>query len=165
VPRKIRVRLLATGLAVICLIVGYVVGVVVKERSTEKSRLDADGPYNALFNVSKEGELGFWIYSVHGNCPDLRVRDQNPLVMIASPAFSGQGRVELPQLSTCIEVRVQDDFRAQVITCAEAVIDVKATSDTREKTGSYSVKLTDGRQRSGKFHGVQCAPKPPPSTR
>jgi hypothetical protein len=150
---RTKLRLFATGFLVILVIVGFVVGVVVKESTSKK----ADDPYNALFNFSPSGELGFWIYSYRGSCPDLRLVDPRPLVLIASPAYMGQGRIELAQLSVCMEIGLAGGS-AQTTRCIDGFVEVSPTTNARERSGSYSVTLADGRKRSGEFRGVLCEP-------
>jgi hypothetical protein len=164
--RTILVKLLVTSLAIICVGVGFIVGVVVKERtSQEKFNTVPSGAYNALFNVSPAGEIGFWIYSVRGSCPDLRTKDRRPLVLVASASYRGQGRIEFSELSACVELHMEGKREPQTVRCIDGFLNVIGTPNERERSGSYSVTFADGSQRSGDFLGIFCEPDAARSTR
>jgi len=148
------VTLLTTAAAVICVIAGFMVGVFMKERDRSKPA----GNYNALFNVSPSGEIGFWIYSERGGCPDLRARDRKPLVFVTPSAHGGPGRIEVRELRTCMELRLGSGGEPQMIRCVDGFLAIGSLENASERSGSYSVLFADGGQRSGEFRAVMCEP-------
>ena len=147
--KKKLLKILASGLGVIFVIAGFIVGVVLKER--------ASSPYNALFNVGSAGEIGFWIYSLRGNCPSLRSMDKNPIVLITLPSYSGHGRVDVKSLRTCMELQVENPRNPRTLPCKDGFLSVDNHGDSKERSGSFSVTLADGRVRSGEFVAGVCA--------
>lgn len=141
---------LLTALAVLLVVVGYVVGVVVKESGGV-----GDGTYNALFNVNQRGEIGFWLYSTQGGCPDLRSKDSRPLVAIVTSQAT-PSRIEVSSLGTCAEFRMHVRPTPEIVRCAEGFIDIQRAPNSRERGGSYSVTLADGSTRSGEFLAAYC---------
>jgi hypothetical protein len=158
-------KILITGLAVACLVVGFIFGVVVKERTIQDANDVSVGPYNALFNVSPAGEVGLWIYSVNGECPDLRLKDRNPLVIVVSASKRGDPRIGFSELAACTELRLEGVRTPGAVSCIAGFIQFHDTPDKKVKRGSYAMTLSDGAQRSGDFLGTYCEPEVVGSTR
>jgi len=146
------VKIFVTGVAVLCVIAGFAGGVYLKERN----RKNASESFNALFNVSKSGEIGYWIYSVQGGCPSLRALDLEPLVFVALPSQSPQSKLDLSQLKACIAFRKEGSGDPKPVRCVEGFVSFAAVGDANERGGSYSVKLADGREKSGEFRAAFC---------
>lgn len=163
--KNVLTKILITGLAVVCVVVGFGLGVLVKEWAKQDSKDVSDSPYNALFNVSPTGETGFWIYSVRGGCPDLRAKDRKPLVVVVSASNSDDGRIGLSGLAACTELRLEGAGGPQTVSCAAGFIQLNKTSNGKDKSGSYSITLSDGTQRSGDFLGTYCEPETAGSSR
>jgi hypothetical protein len=134
------------------LIVGIVAGLITRVIVNKSGE-----SFNALFNQSSTGELGVWIYAENGGCPDLRKKDVRPLVVVMPSTYRGEGKVSARELKTCMELDVNDGTRPLVTNCSEGHVVIEPAARTAERTGSYSVVLADGRQRTGDFRATFCA--------
>ena len=145
---KTLLKFFVTALGVVCLIAGFVLGVMVKERTSNQ--------YNALFNIGPAGEIGFWIYATHGNCPGLRSMDKAPLVLITPASYSGHGRLDVKALKTCMELQVENRSNSRTLSCKAGFLTVDDHAGKKERRGSFSITLADGRVRTGDIVAGFC---------
>jgi hypothetical protein len=114
--------------------------------------LGDDTTINALWNDSgTKGEIGFWIYPVFGQCPDLRTKAK-PLVFspkVRRPEHS------VAELRYCFQFPERPEM--PLVQCKSGA--VKLTQDEKSKRyrGSYAFVMADGTKREGTFYAQYCA--------
>jgi hypothetical protein len=125
-----------------------------------ESQPQATGSFNALFNQSGTGDVGVWIYSGAGGCPDLRSRDVRPLIFVGTGPDMSKAKVAVKDLKSCMELDRTDAKQPRITQCSDGYVTFVIQGETaKEKFGTYAVSLADGRSKKGEFRAVFCPEK------
>ena len=111
-----------------------------------------DATINALWNDSgTKGEIGFWIYPLLGQCPDLRTKAK-PLV------FSPKARRpqhSVAELQYCFQLPERPEM--SLIQCKSGTVNLTQDQKSKRYRGTYAFVMADGSKREGSFHAQYCA--------
>jgi len=114
--------------------------------------LGDDSTINALWNDSgTKGELGFWIYPLHGQCPELRTKAK-PLVF--APKVR-QPEHAVSDLRYCFQLPERPEL--PLIMCESGSVRLSQDGKSGRYSGTYSFVMADGSQRAGSFYAQYCA--------
>jgi len=138
------------------MVTGVGVGIFIRAIETT-SFLSTRPAGNALFNLGSANEIGIWIYSTQGRCPDLRSTDLRPLVLLLNATDTSKAKLPLGELRTCMEVDLTNASQARITNCSDGYVTIEPRRSEQEMSGTYSIILTDGRRRAGDFRATFCS--------
>jgi hypothetical protein len=114
--------------------------------------LGDDSTINALWNDSgTKGEIGFWIYPLYGQCPDLRTKAK-PLVFapkVRRPEHS------VADLQYCFQLPERPEM--PLIMYKGGNVRLSQDEKSGRYRGTYSFVMADGSKREGSFYAQYCA--------
>jgi hypothetical protein len=111
-----------------------------------------DATINALWNDSgAKGEIGFWIYPLFGQCPELRTKAK-PLVF--SPNVRRHEH-SVAELQYCFQLPERPEM--PLINCKSGIVRLDQDEKSKRYRGTYSFVMVDGSKREGSFYAQYCA--------
>jgi hypothetical protein len=114
--------------------------------------LGDDEAINALWNDSgTKGEIGFWIYPVSGQCPELRTKAK-PLVF--SPKVR-RAEHSVGDLQYCFQLPERPEM--PLVQCTRGTVRMTQDEKSKRYRGNYSFVMADGSKREGSFYAQYCA--------
>jgi hypothetical protein len=114
--------------------------------------LGDDGTINALWNDSgTKGDIGFWIYPVFGQCPELRTKAK-PLVF--APKVR-RAEHSVTDLEYCFQLPQRPEM--PLVQCKSGTVRMTQDEKSKRYRGKYSFVMTDGSKREGSFYAQYCA--------
>jgi hypothetical protein len=114
--------------------------------------LGDDSAINALWNDSgTKGEIGFWIYPLYGQCPELRTKAK-PLVF--APKVRGPEH-SVAALRYCFQLPERPEM--PLILCDSGIVRFSQEEKSGRYRGTYSFVMADGSKRDGSFYAQYCA--------
>jgi hypothetical protein len=114
--------------------------------------LGDDSSINAFWNDSgTKGEIGFWIYPLYGQCPELRTKAK-PLVFspkVRRPEHS------VSELRYCFQLPERPEM--PLLMCETGAVRLSQDDKSGRYSGEYSFVMADGSKREGSFYAQYCA--------
>ena len=111
-----------------------------------------DSTINAFWNDSgAKGEIGFWLYPVFGQCPEMRTKAK-PLVF--SPRVR-RNEHSVAELRYCFQLPERPDM--PLIMCTSGTVRLSQEDKSKRYRGTYSFAMADGSKREGSFYAQYCA--------
>jgi hypothetical protein len=104
---------------------------------------------NATWNGTN-GLIGFWIYPISGDCPEIRLTAKPFVFAIRSEG----GRYDVSQLEYCFQL--PEHVGTKIARCKSGTVHFSLDSASQRYSGEYSFILWDGSKRAGEFVAQFC---------